>query len=404
MCVVFDNVDQLSQDFQHSVVNLAFQKCKLWKCVGLLTLREETFWRFKNSPPLDAFHRYVYHVSAPRMANVLSRRLDIAKAEQGQQSISIRSESGLLPFTGISLAQFLEIIIDSFLGERQQNIILLEALSANNVRHGLDMFNTFLLSGHTNTDEYIKTYILTGSYTVPFHHVLRSIGLGERRYFDGSKSLIANLFSLEEDGFYSHFQKIRLLNYLNSIRQLDAVPGRGFAAVGSVFAAFQGIIADEEGLRRALDPLLKHRLVEASNGYRVSGEQADQIRITAAGLFYLTTLIYEFSYLDLVSTDTPVRTTGHFESMLKNGTSRGHMLEGIKDRVAKVDTFVAYLEEQEEAEQEYIVRAGLPSAAQVSTTQGIRRTFDEQATRILKSAARFGRDMPRRAPMPSDNN
>ena len=63
LCVIFDNVDQLSQDFQHKVLKLAFQKAKTWGIIGLLCLREETYWRFRNGPPFDAYHRHVYHIS-----------------------------------------------------------------------------------------------------------------------------------------------------------------------------------------------------------------------------------------------------------------------------------------------------------------------------------------------------
>jgi len=169
VCMVFDNVDQLGQEFQHRALKLAFQKCRIWGSLGILVLREETYWRFRNSPPLDAYHRYAYHIAAPRIANVLSSRLELAKKDRGTEGVSIRSRGGALEFTRISLGQFLEILVDSFLGQDERNILLLDALCANDIRQALDMFGTFLTSGHTNTDEYIKSYVTSGSYIVPFH-------------------------------------------------------------------------------------------------------------------------------------------------------------------------------------------------------------------------------------------
>lgn len=122
------------------------------------------------------------------------------------------------------------------------------------------MFSAFLLSGHTNTDEYIATFIKQNSYEVPFHHLFRSIAHENRRYYDSSKSYIENLFSLDEDGFYSHFQRIRLLRYLRTIRNVESAPGRGFVEVSQLFELFRALISDEEGLRRVLDSLLQHRL------------------------------------------------------------------------------------------------------------------------------------------------
>ncbi|MEX0682958.1 MAG: hypothetical protein WD904_10360 [Dehalococcoidia bacterium] len=314
VCVVFDNVDQLGQELQHEAIRVAFQKCGLWRCLGILTIREETYWRFRNSPPLDAYHRFTYHISSPRITNVLSRRLEIAKEDRGSLTVTLRSQAGI-QVSGISVGEFLEIMVDSFLGEDQRNIILLEALSAGNVRLGLDMFSEFLLSGHTNTDEYIKAHLASGTYAVPFHHVFRSVALAERRYYDSSRSLIANLFSLEDDGFYSHFQKIRTLRYLNGCRHIEAPPGRGFVEVPRLYDAFAALMSDEEGLRRVLDPLLKHRLIEAANGYGAHGESADLVRITSAGNYYVDTLLNEFAYLDLTSIDTPIKSASAFASL-----------------------------------------------------------------------------------------
>ena len=394
ICVIFDNVDQFSQEMQHGAIRLAFQRCRLWRCFGILALREETYWRLRNTSPLDAFHRYAYHVAAPRIANVLSRRLEVAQAEVGTEPLSLRTGMGT-KVSGVSIGRFLEVIVASFLGKDQQNIILLESLCANDVRQALDMFETFLLSGHTNTDEYIKTLMYSGSYTVPPHSVIRSIALGERRYYDSSRSRITNLFSLEVDGFYSHFQKIRLLRYLMSVRQVDAVPTRGFVPVERLYQVFQGLISDEEGLRRLLDPLLSNRLVEAANGYRVTGEKADVVRTTSAGMYYLKSLVYEFAYLDLVATDTPIKSVKWFANLRSNALRGGGMKEAIGDRLDKVKEFIHYLMEEEGAEGKYVAEAGLPEEIASAITPDIATAFDKEAPRILQGAKRYGREIER---------
>ena len=396
VCVVFDNADQLGQEFQHRALIRAFQKSRVWGTIGLLSLREETYWRFRNTPPFDAYHRYVHHIAAPRIANVLSRRLELAKKEMGAQVISVQSRTGL-DFVNIALGRFLEILVDSFLGEDQRNIVLLEALSANDVRHALDMFATFLTSGHTNTDEYIKTYALSGSYIVPFHHVLRSIALAEWRYYDSARSLIENMFSIEDDGFYSHFQKVRILRYLHGVRQIETAPGRGFVEVGRLFQAFSALVSDEEGMRRILDRLLRQRLIEAANGYRVRGEAADSVRITSAGYYYLSTLLEQFAYLDLVTTDTPIKSREWYEKIKQVASADGALLQGIKERLDKVGVFLEYLAAEEDAEVEYVQRAGLPALVTSPIVAPLRERFATARQDILESAQRSGRDRPRLA-------
>lgn len=394
LCVVLDNGDQLGQDFQRRALKLAFQKSRVWKVIGLLSLREETYWRFRNAPPFDAYHRYAYHIAAPRVTNVMSRRLDLAKNQVGSQVMQIHSRTGI-EFHNISVGEFLEIMVDSFLGEDQRNIVLLEALAANDVRQALDMFATFLTSGHTNTDEYIKIYIDSRRYRVPFHHVFRSIALAERRYFDSRKSLIDNLFSLEDDGFFSHFQKIRVLRYLYGVRQLDAAPGRGFMDVGRVSDAFARLVSDEEGLRRVLDSLLRHRLVEAANGYRATGDQADAVRITSSGYYYLATLVSDFSYLDLCCVDTPVKSREWFEKLHAVALSGGTLHHGLKERMEKVSLFTEYLQVQEQDEQQYLRASGLPEAVVAPVMGPLRERLEAQLADIAQRAAKWGSDRPR---------
>lgn len=396
ICVVFDNVDQFSQEIQHSAIHLAYQRCRLWRCFGILALREETYWRLRNTSPLDAFHRYAYHIAAPRIANVLSRRLEVATDEAGDEPLEMRTATGAT-ISGVSVGEFLDTIVASFLGKDQRNILLLESLSANDVRQALDMFETFLLSGHTNTEEYIKTMIASGSYNVPFHSVVRSIALGERRYYDSSRSLIANLFSVEDDGFFSHFQKIRLLRYLTSIRQMDAAPARGFMPVERMYDVFRGLISDEEGLRRLLDPLLRNRLVESANGYRVTGEKADLVRVTSAGAYYVNTLVHEFTYLDLVSTDTPIKSADRFANLTAKALRRGAMRDAIGDRLKKVEEFLNYLVEEEDEEAPYVAGAGLPADVASDVMPGIVMTFDKEAPEILRRAKKYGREIERGA-------
>jgi len=401
-CVVFDNVDQLPQELQHRAISVAFQKCRLWKCFGMLTLREETYWRFRASPPLDAFHRHTYHIAAPKVANVLSRRLELAQLEQGDQSIAVRTVTGVLEFQGISVGQFLQIIVDSFLGAYRENIMLLEALGSGDIRESLSMFNDFLLSGHTNTDEYIKTYILSGSYFVPYHAVVRSVALGERRYYDSSKSAMTNLFSIEDDGFYSHFQKIRILRYLLALRQTESAPGRGFVDVGSLARTFQAVMSDEEGLRRVLDPLLQHRLIEAANGYRTTGERADSVRVTAAGAYYLNTLMNEVTYLDLVTTDTPIKSRPRFDELRQAAFNQKRQLrEAIGERIDKVRVFLTYLSDEEESEREHMMRSGLPDVVTAPIMQSISRKFERRVPKILFRAKALGRDRPRQEAVPT---
>ena len=94
VCLVLDNGDQLPPARQAEILRLALQRARSWDVVVLMALRGETFWQFRNQPPLDAYHRQALHVPPPRLANVLSRRLELAKSEVADQEISFEISIG----------------------------------------------------------------------------------------------------------------------------------------------------------------------------------------------------------------------------------------------------------------------------------------------------------------------
>ena len=58
---------------------------------------------------------------------------------------------------------------------------------------------------------------------------------------------------------------------------------------------------------RNLDLLLKQRFVEANNRVDAYSEEVDQIKITNYGIYMRNELAYNFTYLDLICMDWPLR-------------------------------------------------------------------------------------------------
>ena len=385
LVIVFDNVDQFGHETQHHILRIAFQKARVWNTLGILAMREETFWRYRNAPPLDAYHRHIYHIAAPRIRDVLRRRLELVEKYHRDEVIDISATRGAR-FTNVSMTGLLSVMVSSLLGRNQENAMAIEMLSAGDTRRGLDMFRTFFLSGHTNTDEYVATLIDEGSYSVPIHHLLRGIAFGERRYYDSTKSAIDNVFDVPNDGFYSHLQKLRILRYLEGLRDIDTVPDRGFAPVGRIAEAFSAVVRDSDGVRDALDSMLQHRLVEAANGVESLTSTLDSVRITSAGVYYLNTLSKMFVYLDLVASDAPILSREWYERILNADRPGGRLSFALQDRLERVAQFLDYLEESEATEGELLSKTSLPEEVRAPLVPGIRKAFDDERKRVLRSA------------------
>ena len=64
---VMDNVDQLSLENQLAAFSLSLWFMDQSKAFVILQMRDETYERFKDKPPLDTYRSgVVFHISPPR--------------------------------------------------------------------------------------------------------------------------------------------------------------------------------------------------------------------------------------------------------------------------------------------------------------------------------------------------
>ena len=101
LVVVMDNVDQLNLEDQLSAFRLTLWFLELTHAFIILQMRDETYERYKDKPPLDTFRTgVVFHISPPRFVDVVKRRLELsieflAKEKERQRDRTYAIESGM---------------------------------------------------------------------------------------------------------------------------------------------------------------------------------------------------------------------------------------------------------------------------------------------------------------------
>ena len=77
--VIMDNVDRLNLDNQLAAFQLSLWFLDQSKAFVILQMRDETYERFKDRPPLDTFRSgVVFHITPPRFLDVVKRRLELS--------------------------------------------------------------------------------------------------------------------------------------------------------------------------------------------------------------------------------------------------------------------------------------------------------------------------------------
>src|SRR5579864_1193987 len=339
--VFFDNVDQHDFDSQQEIFTFAHSVAAKCHAFAIVTMWEETFIRSKQKGALSAYQTPAYSVPPTSVVDIIVRRLEYMVDQ-------IRS-GGLARALIINrqntqdVQDFLELVRVSLLHDKKRARFFLESIAMGNLRKAMDVFSSFLVSGHTDALKMLDTVRETRGYLIPLHEFIKSIGLGEYRFYYGDLSYVLNVFSISDESRPSHFTKLRLLEYLFHHRNRSTALGIGFIGIDFIRSDFQRIGTSEADLTESLKVLSRFLLVE--NDVYDADRTGHGYRITAAGRYYLRYLVNKFTYLDLVLQDTPIADNTAFEEMKDLLTSRE-----LEDRFARVETFLTYLLAEEERE------------------------------------------------------
>lgn len=176
-------------------------------------------------------------------------------------------------------------------------------LTGRNLRRAFEIFLEFCNSGHIPESEILK--IKRGNrYTIPIHVVLRVLLRMNRRYYDGSKSYIKNLFySDATDKHPSYFTSLIILRWLHTRLARPGPTGlKGYFSVTDLTRALTNLGVSEDIALRELESLTKAQCV-LTEDFRTSGLTGETlVRLAPAGLVHLD-LVKDVTYWAAIAED-----------------------------------------------------------------------------------------------------
>jgi GTPase SAR1 family protein len=348
LTIILDNADQLDDESQRNLFLLAHSLRKSLNALCLISLREGYFYQWKNKPPFDAYQSNVFHITAPPYRDVLKNRIDYVINNFDFDSIKTNHRDKKLQLSAGTFKNFFTSLSASlFVNHHSDLIEFLEECSYPNIREGLDNFNAFLTSGHTQ----IADYITSSSYKIPVWEFIKSIALESQYYYKSEFSRVKNIFKPTANS-ENHFTKVRLLFYLQNIAELNKYQTT-FCSINEMIDLFSKSGYGNEELLAELTELLSFKLIETKASQSDIEKESilaskSEVRITLAGNYYITKLITRFHYLDLVVQDTPIFDEFYFERIKESFPEVDSYGErDIQYRLITVATFIEYLKKRE---------------------------------------------------------
>ncbi len=348
-CVlVFDNADQHDFELQQEVFRFAHSVTVKCYAFSIVPMWEETYLRSKESGALAAYPTVAYALPPTSVVEIIDRRLEYIVKELRENGLARRLILDTAPTNDI--IEFLTLIKNSVFHHdmRRRVRFFLESVAMGNLRKAMDIFSDFLTSGHTDAQKILWTYRNHASYLVPLHEFIKSISLGDSRYYRGELSPVLNLYALSDESRPSHFTKLRLLEYLFHYRNHSSTFGVGLVRTDVIRSEFRRIGTSDADVSESLRILGQHSLVE--NDIYDARQLGDAYRVTPAGRYYLRYLAVRFSYLDLILQDTPIADAQTFCLIRDRIDSRD-----MGERFARVEAFLNYLIAEEDREHAAVV-------------------------------------------------
>lgn len=313
LIIVMDNVDKLELQNQLDAFQLSLWFMELTNAFVILQMRDETYERYKNKPPLDTFRAGItFHITPPRFIDVVKRRLELGieylanNANEKQEFILDNGARVLLPKG--ELGNFLKTLYSVIFGQRTNVARILEALAGRDVRKALEMFVAIVTSGHLSTNAIMSTVRGAAAFPINEYHIIRILMRADYRFFSDNNDTITNIFHYSNDWSKpDNFLLSEILYFLCMNRKRQGELGlEGYFSVGRICDTIQKLGYDRDDVFKAVNFLLAKELIIADSFSFTDVATDDCVKIQASGFIHLRILCERLEYLYGVIPVTPI--------------------------------------------------------------------------------------------------
>ncbi|MBE7683256.1 hypothetical protein [Paenibacillus sp. P13VS] len=367
-CIVYDNVDQLDSRLQQKLFLHGNAIKERLRTTLILSLREEVYYEHENDKSFNFSDCDVFHIPAPKIFNVLAKRLKAAKEDYSESDVLfVNNSSGTS--IGLKYLDVIDVLTQTFLGN-QENTLLLETISNRDVRESLKLFKRVISSANVNYDPLLIAAGVSSTVKVPsdrrieHHNLLRGLALDNRVHYSSTSSKILNIFAISNDGFFSHMTKLRILKFAEA--NLGLAVGnlpKGFFKLSDMYNEFfKYTVRDILSFKDICLNLQKEGLLINLHGTISVINDNDFITLGPSGYYYLNHLKHDVHYLALVAIDATISnddSAKRIEELYRKSLNATDFQKNKRYHEIAT-TFVDYLIGSEQEELEALSKLGCP--------------------------------------------
>jgi hypothetical protein len=321
-CIVFDNADHFSIDFQERVFQFARSIFEGELCMMIVPITDKTSWHLSQQGALQSFDSETLFLPVPEPNQVIAARIEYLDRKIKQE----KQQSG----GGYFFGRGIELDIDDlnrFVGTLQSVFIqsgptsdIIEYLSNRDVRRCLEIARDIVSSGHLRADQLLKSYIVGQVVDVDTKRILRAII--KKRYdifVNLQHKYVHNIFDMASDVMSSPLLALRILRLLRDAQKDKDDPAAVYVPVDRIVNYFADMTIDIRAIQSTLVELLQKGLVWSYDPTVLTADTANRIEIAPAGYQHLLFGMSDWVYMEAMVQVTPLRDEGVFSKLRTMG-------------------------------------------------------------------------------------
>jgi hypothetical protein len=343
-CLVFDNADHFTIEFQERVFQFARSIYEQQLCVVLLPITDKTSWQLSRQGAIQSFYCETLYLPTPPARVVLEKRI-------GYLSEKLAGEKAA-PGTGYFLGRGIELAISDlreFAACLQAIFVQTGAvsewignLSNCDVRRGLDLARLVATSPHLRPRELLKAFVEKTAVFVPPRLVRKAIVRGKYDIYPiGKHKFVQNIFYLTAEVDTSPLLGVRILQLLTDAQHEEEDGRTTFISVDRVIEYLVAMDLAERPVALWLESLLRTGLCLCYDPTTVKLLPGSLVEISPAGKQHLAWALRDLVYMESMMLVTPILVRPVYEE-----------LRALCDRTTPDEArtfFVQYLIGQDEA-------------------------------------------------------
>ena len=340
-CLVFDNADHFSIDFQEKVFQFARSLFEQELCVVIMPVTDKTSWQLSRQGALQSFENEALLLPTPSAKQVVEKRIEFVlkklKADQPKEKDSYFFGKGIrVDFS--DLLKFVTALQEVFLNSYKTSYWL-GCLANHDIRQVLLLSRDLINSPHLGFDEAFKAYVTASALAIPEFKIRRAMIRGRYDiYSPDAHKYVHNVFDLNAEIQTSPLLGLRILQAVKNAAIRHGETKSDYISKTDLFGYVCAMGFERRAVALWLDALLKRALLFNYDPTCVDEQRATQLELSPTGDLHLFWGQREFEYLFAVAETTPIRDEPAFTEMQLAYSDRWHN----KSR-AVIANFLRYL-------------------------------------------------------------